>query len=297
MISILTKGKVKYRLEDKIPTTKPTENYIRFADCYLVYESSVGIDLLLNGFKLIDTFSYKISDMDTKEPYIPYLIKVYGKVAISNALNNVYEFTMDPITVEVCEDLNLPTDLVELIIYAVSLLSDSQYTPEINQGLSRIRSNEIIPAILYERLAKKYILYRNSNGRQKFSVPRDCVIKEIIGLKTVEDYSTLNPILELEMLRGVSSKGFRGTNLDESYTVAKRTFDPTSTGVISPSTSPDGSVGVSKTLTMDPSIISLRGYVDIKNDKPNELHDTSLFSPGELSIPLCATKDDPTRLG
>ena len=297
LTSILTKGKVKYRLEDKIPTTKPTENYIRFADCYLVYESSVGIDLLLNGFKLIDTFSYKISDMDTKEPYIPYLIKVYGKVAISNALNNVYEFTMDPITVEVCEDLNLPTDLVELIIYAVSLLSDSQYTPEINQGLSRIRSNEIIPAILYERLAKKYILYRNSNGRQKFSVPQDCVIKEIIGLKTVEDYSTLNPILELEMLRGVSSKGFRGTNLDESYTVAKRTFDPTSTGVISPSTSPDGSVGVSKTLTMDPSIISLRGYVDIKNDKPNELHDTSLFSPGELSIPLCATKDDPTRLG
>jgi hypothetical protein len=297
LTSILTKGKVKYRLEDKLPEIKPTENYLKFADCYLIYDANVGIDLLLNGFRLIDTYSYKISEMDTKEPYMPYLIKVYGKVAISNALMNVYEFTMDPITVEVCEDLNLPTDLVEIIIYAVSLLADSQYTPEINQGLSRIRSNEIIPAILYERLAKKYILYRNSNGRQKFSVPQDCVLKELIGLKTVEDYSTLNPVLELEMLRGLSSKGFRGTNLDESYTVAKRTFDPTSTGVISPSTSPDGSVGVNKTLTMDPSIISLRGYVDIKNDRPNELHDTSLFSPGELAIPLCATKDDPTRLG
>ena len=297
LTSLLKKGKVKYHLVDKLPELKPTENFIKFADCFLVYESVVGIDLLLNGFKLIDTANYKIAEMDTKEPYMPYIIKVYGKSDIVNALLNVYEFTMDPITVEVCEDINLPTDLVELIIYAVSLLSDSQFTYEINQNLSRIRSNEIIPAILYERLAKNYIFYKKSNGKQKFSVPQDCVIKEVIGLKTVEDYSTLNPILELEMLRGVSSKGFRGTNLDESYTVAKRSFDPTSTGVISPSTSPDGSVGVSKTLTMDPSIKSLRGYVDVKNDKPNELHDTSLFSPGELSIPLCATKDDPTRLG
>jgi hypothetical protein len=295
--SLLTKGKVKYRLEDKLPQLKPNENFLKFADCFLVYQADVGIDLLLNGYRMLDTSEYRIAEMDTKEPYMPYLIKVYGKATIANALLNVYEFMMDPITIEVCEDLNLPTDLVEIIIYAVSLLSDSQFTPEINQGLSRIRSNEIIPAILYERLAKKYILYRNSNGKKTFSVPQDCVIKEILALKTVEDYSTLNPVLEMEMSHGISSKGFRGANLDESYTMEKRTFDKTSTGVISPSTSPDGSVGVNKTLTMNPSVVSLRGYVELKDEKLNELHDTNLFSPGELSIPLAATKDDPTRLG
>lgn len=92
--------------------------------------------------------------MDERETYMDYLIKVYGKSTIANALLNVYEFTIDPITKEVLEDMNLPTDLVELIIYAVSLLADSQYTPEINQGLSRIRCNEIIPAILYDCIAK-----------------------------------------------------------------------------------------------------------------------------------------------
>ena len=294
---LLKKCKIKYRFEDKYVQLKPNENFIRFADCYLIYESKVGVDLLLNGFRLIDTSKYKISEMDTKEPYMPYLIKVWGKAAIANALLNVYEFMMDPITVEVCEDINLPTDLVEIIIYAVSLLSDSQFTPEINQGLSRIRCNEIIPAILYERLAKKYILYRNSNGKKAYSVPQDCVIKELIALKTVEDYSTLNPILELEMTHGISSKGFRGANLDESYTLAKRTYDKTNIGIISPSTSPDGSCGVSKTLTMNPSITSLRGYVDLKDDKLDELRDVDVFSPGELSIPLGATNDDPTRLG
>jgi hypothetical protein len=300
--SLLKKGKVKYRLDDKFPELKPNESYLRFADCYLVYESTVGIDLLINGYRFLDTQNYKISEMDTKEPYMPYLIKVWGKAAIANALLNVYEFMMDPITVEVCKDINIPYDLIEIIIYAVSLLSDSQYTPEINQGLSRIRCNEIIPAILYERLAKKYILYRNSNGKKAYSVPQDCVIKELIALKTVEDYSTLNPTLEMEMFRGISSKGFRGANLDESYTVPKRTFDKTSIGVISPSTSPDGSCGVSKTLTFNPSITSLRGYVDLnyvdsKNEKLDTLHDVDVFSPAELTIPLGATNDDPTRLG
>lgn len=99
------------------------------------------------------------------------------------------------------------------------------------------------------------------------------------------------------MVHGISSKGFRGANLDDSYTMAKRTYDKTNIGVISPSTSPDGSVGVNKTLTLNPSVTSLRGYVDLKNDKLGELHDINLFSPGELSIPLCATNDDATRLG
>lgn len=295
--SILKKANVKYRLQDKPGDLRPNEDYLKFANCYLVYESTVPVALLLNAFKLVNTAEYNIEDMDSREPYMPYLIKVYGRALISNALLNVYEFMIDPITMEVLTDLNLPKDIVSLIIYAVSLLADSQYTPEINQGLSRIRSNEIVPAILYERLAKNYIIYRNSNGKKKFSIPQDCVIKEVLALKTVEDYSTLNPTLELEMTHGISTKGFRGANLDESYTMEKRSFDPTMTGVIAPSTSPDGSVGVNKTLTMEPSIVSLRGYVDLKNDKLNELHDVNLFSPGELSIPLGATRDDPTRLG
>src|SRR5699024_4955111 len=128
-----------------------------------------------NGFRFMDTKEKNLADMNEPDAYFDYLVKVYGRAAISNALMNQYEFMIDPITLEVLKDLNLPTDIVSLIIYAVSLLADSQYTPEINQNLSRIRCNEIIPAILYERLAKNYILYRNSNGRKKFSVPQDCV--------------------------------------------------------------------------------------------------------------------------
>ena len=99
------------------------------------------------------------------------------------------------------------------------------------------------------------------------------------------------------MCHGISSKGFRGANVDEAYTLEKRMYDASMTGIIAPSSSPDGSVGVNKTLSMEPSIKSLRGYVELKDNKLDELHDVNLFSPGELTIPMGARYDDPTRLG
>lgn len=298
LTGVLKKMDIEYELFDSAPKQlSPEQNVLRFKDTWMVYKETVGQSLLLNGLRLVDTSLYNITDFDTIEPYMTYFMKIYGKATIGNALSNFYEFTIDPITKEILLDIDLPTDIVSLMIYAVGLLADSQFVPEVHQSLSRVRSNEIVAAILYEALAKNYINYRNSNGKKKYSIPQDIVIKNIVGLKTVEDYSTLNPTLEMEMVHSISSKGFRGANLDQSYTMEKRVYDASMTGIISPSTSPDGSVGVNKTLTCEPSITSVRGYVDIKQNHLDELQDVNLFSPGELSIPLGATRDDPTRLG
>lgn len=292
--------KVDYRLEDnkKSYIVKEDENIIHFADCNLIYKETVPIALVMNGLKEINTSLFTIAEMDTEEPYMQVFLKVYGKRTIANSIMNFYEFAMDPITKEVCTDLGYPTDITNLVIYAVSLLADSQFVPEINAGIKRIRCTEIIPAILYDNLAKNYVEYRNSNGRKKYSIPKDIVIKNLLAVKTVEDYSTLNPVVEMEQRRAVSSKGFRGLNVDRSYTMEKRTFDPSMTGIISPSTSPDGNVGVSRTLCLEPEITSLRGYVKVTDKKDlNNLKDINVFSPGELSLPTAAMIDDPTRLG
>lgn len=296
--TVLKKLKVDYRLENSVPSElSPEEDFLKFNDCVLVYKENVPISLVMNGIKQFDTSKYSFVSFDSKEPYIDYIKKVYGRSIIENALMNTYEFGIDPITLEILERMNLPTDLVSLIIYAVNLLSDSQFVPEINQNFSRVRCNEIIPAILYERLAKNYVQYRNYNGRKKFSIPRDCVIKELLALKTVEDYSTINPILEMDMTHAISSKGFRGVNLDDAYTVPKRSYDPSMTGVIAPGTSPDGSVGISKTLSLEPKLTDIRGFTEDNHNSLDNLKDVNLFSPAELSIPLSATIDDPNRLG
>jgi len=297
--TVLKKMNLEYRISDKKPNDlKINENYIRFSDCYMIYQDKPEYGLMINGLRVIETEKYTFADMDSSEPYLRLFLQVYGKMSIANALDNTYEFTIDPITKEILTDMNLPTDIVSLIIYAVKLLADNQYTFEMNQNLARIRSIETIPAILYDTIAKNYITYKNSNGRKKFNIPRDSVITKLLSSPNVEDYSTLNPVQELERCRTTSYKGWRGINLDDAYSVPKRCYDKTMTGILSPISSPDASVGVSRVLTLEPNITSVRGYMKVTDDKDlDSLKDANLFSPGELTMPTAATYDDPIRIG
>lgn len=239
--SVIKKIGMKYEFSKSYPgTVNANQAVVRFKDCYFIYTEDLATSLLMNGIKLLDTENYNMTDYDTKEPYIDFFVKKYGRASAMNAIYNYYEFLIDPITKEILEDINLPTDLVSLCIYANSLLADESYTKENSQTLSRVRSTEIIPAILYCALSNEYLNYKNSAGKKKISLPKDCVIKQLLALQTVEDYSTLNPVVELEKDRAITSKGFRGINLDRAYTEEKRGYDDSMIGVISMDTSPDG---------------------------------------------------------
>lgn len=300
LTTILRKCKANYRLEAHMPkVVQPSENVIRFKDTFLVYEDTMESGLLLNGIRMVPTEKWNIGDFDSREPYIEYFVKMYGKASIANALFNFYEWFIDPVTKEILEDINLPTDLVSLVIYAVSLLADSQYTSDLNQRISRIRSFEIIPMVFYGELASQYVIYRNASGRKKFSLKRDCVIKGILDVATVEEISTLNPTLEIENTHGVSFKGFHGNNLDDMYTIRKRSYDPSMTGTISPISSPDAGCGLNKSLTLEPEIENIRGYVKVPETGKDfdNLQDINLFSAGELTMPGASRNDDPSRAG
>ena len=298
--TMLKKANIEYRLDDHMPRElSPSESVIRFADTFLIYKETVDAELLLNGIRMLNTEKWNLTDFNNKEPYMEYFNKAYGKASIANALLNFYEWFIDPVTYEILEDLDLPTDIVSLIIYAVSLLADSQHTSQTNQRISRVRSFEIIPMILYGILARQYVDYRSSNGRKKFSVQQDSVIAELLKVPTVEETSTLNPTLEIEGTHGVSMSGFHGINLDDSFTHANRSYDKSMTGIIAPSSSPDAGVGRNKCLSMEPQLEGVRGYPKVSETDAeiNKLKDVNLFSPGELSMPTAATIDDPTRLG
>lgn len=296
--ALLDKAKVDYKIAEKLTasTIGRNEAYIKFKDCFLVYKKSIPVELLMSGMSVIDTEKWTLQDMNKVTPYIPYIEKKYGKISILNALNNTYEFTIGPIEKELLLDLKLPTDIVSLLVYANKLLADRQYTSELNMSQYRLRSAEVLAAILYDTIAKAYVPYKNSSGKKKLSIPRDAVIKKLIALETVESTSTLNPFLELETTHGVSLKGWRGVNLEESYTVPKRCYDPSMIGIVGTSGSAGPDTGVSKTLTMEPNISSVRGYVNT-TENLDELKDVNVFSPAELLIPLGATRDDPMRTG
>ena len=123
--------------------------------------------LLLSGFANINTRDYKIAAFDTDEPYLNFFKEVYGRVIIANSLMNAYEWTIDPITEEVLSNLNLPTNIIDLMLYGIELLSDNHAVPEIEQDQSRVRCLEVIPAVLYYNLSRSYTNYkRNSLSSQ-----------------------------------------------------------------------------------------------------------------------------------
>lgn len=291
--TVMKKAGINYVSSDKHVKLTPNKASIKFADCEIVYDNTVENQLLMNGLYAIDTASYNFSDFDTPIPYIDFFKKVYGKASIVNTLVNAYDFFIDSITKEILESQNQPTDIVGVCIYANKLLADNSYTDEGKENLYRIRSNEIIPAILHYTIANHYIDYRNSAGKHKFSIPRDAVIKQLLALQTVEDYSVLNPVVEVYKTNEVSCKGFRGANLDQAYNEKKRSYDPSMLGIIAMSTSPDANCGINRELTWEPNVYNARGFIEEK--KPEDLKDVNLFSVSELVTSQGVTKDDAIR--
>ncbi len=299
MSSLLRRTGMEYRVSEKRSKLDAGERMLEFEDCYIIYKpKTVENILLMNGLSLVPTRAYKYAEMDDKETYLDIFYGLFNQRNIASAFDNFYDFMIDPITKEVLEDLNLPNNYIDVLLYANKLLVDGDYTEETDLSLYRIRSNEILNSYLYNAIANAYSTYiatANNPNPIKISIPRDTIVKSVLTAQTVEDYSVLNPIVEVEKGRAVTAKGPSGANLDRAYTMAKRSYSPSMTGVMAMSTSPDANVGVVRAMSTEPSIVSARGYIEDNQERLDELKDTNIFSPGELLSPLGASRDDTIR--
>lgn len=201
---------------------------LKFADGYLVYSSlDLKSTLLLDGLTLLDTSSWEFEQMNTKEPYIEYFYDYHGSRNIGKGLHNMLSLMVDPITEEVLKDLNLPTDIIDIILYANTLLSDSDYKVLNDMSCYRLRGAEQINAELYKILADTFKTYKDTsnNGNPiKISVEPDILFKRLNALKTVDEYSILNPSLEIDKGSSVTYKGPSGINLDRNLKMSNLIF-------------------------------------------------------------------------
>lgn len=295
---ILRRANINHEFTDKRPRIGEDKDFIQFSNGYLVYDKfPIENSLLMQGFNVIDTRNFEYEEFDDRNTYLIIFDALFNTRAVGQYFLDTYEVMIDPITKEVLEDLNYPNNLSDLIIYANRLLSDNQYTVETDTSLYRVRSNEMVVGLLYQEIARAYCTYMktsNNNNPVKMSIPRDVVLKKVLTHQTIEDYSKLNPIVELEKSRAITPKGLAGLNVSRAYTEEKRAFDPTMSGLMAMSTSPDANCGVVRELTLEPKILNARGYID--NSKTlDELKDVNMFSPAELLSPLGASRDDAIR--
>ena len=301
--TVLAKAKIKYTFSQSRPRfntalQKLDKGVIQFEDGYLVFDRyPIQNSMLMNAFAMFDTRAYTFKDMDDKGTYVDIFGVVFGTRILASAFDAFYDNMIDPISKELLHSMNYPTDFVMLVLAANTLLADNNYSSEIDMNNFRVRSNEMMNAMLYKIVANAFSKYKRTAKNKtpiKISVPPTALIKELVTSQSVEDYSILNPIVEVEKSHAITAKGPSGVNLDESYTEEKRSFDDTMTGLMSISTSPDANCGVVRALTVDPKITSPRGFIDTTKDV-EKMNDANLFSMAEMLTPLGVTRDDSIR--
>lgn len=275
--------------------------YIPFQNAYLQYPmSDTEACIFFNGLAKINTAQYDLSEMDQMETYIDILDSVCGSASsVMPGLLNAYEFFIDSITLEIIRLYSLPEDFVSLFIYASNLLADNQYNTDIGFTNYRLRDNEIVAAILYKELTKTYSTYRktkNSKTQTKLSLNPDCVINELNSITTVTDYSKLSPTLEYRETHIASMSGYAGMNLDDAYTLEKRSYDDSMTGIVGLSSDTAGNIGRERHLVIEPNVKNVRGIIDVTDPKDKNKLDYTKYSTGvESLIPGGLRHDDERR--
>ena len=302
--TVLKKANINHYFSDTRPRLSDDEigmkEVIQFADGYLTCDRyPTRNSLLINAFSVIPTKDFNYTDFDKKEVYISIFDTLYNDSKILNGFENFYDLFIDPITLEVLGDLNMPTDFVSLMIFANSLLEDNHYTKENDLSLYRLRNNEIVNGHLYKAISTAYANYRTTAGNKhpvKMSFPKDQILRDVQVSPIVEDYSTLSPFLEIEKNRAASFKGLSGLNQERAYTLEKRSYDKTMRGILAMSSPASGSVGIVRQMPLDVNILSPRGYYKL-TENDDELNSANMFSPAELMTFGSAEHDDAQRVG
>ena len=303
MKNTIDRYKIKYHISKERENKKGFIE-IKFKDVYLYYEDTIPNQLLLNGLSFSHPEKYKLEDYNTSLPFDDWIgsvkkISTSTKTHFKNTMRVTLNILLDPITQEILEHLGIPNSMLDLLLYTNSMLADNNFRPIGNVLNYRLRNYEQIAGILNHVLMKAYIDYLNGylrgNTRNTFDVGENDVIMALTKASSVNPYSALSPVLELETYSRTSQKGFMGLENSASYSKEMREFDDNKLSVYSAgATSFGGNVGITRALTYKPHIKGIRGYINEIEDI-NTTSDASMLSASELLSPFLSRHADASR--
>ena len=123
MTDILKRYKVEHTISDKRIENNGDFVEVKFQDKFLYYKDTVKNTLLLNVLYMMNTEDYDLSDFDLDKPYMDFFVDKLGQpMFIKNTLKTNFSVLLDPITIDVLKDLKLPTNIVDLLLLANTML-------------------------------------------------------------------------------------------------------------------------------------------------------------------------------
>lgn len=280
------------------PLKNTTKLAIKFHDGYLYYNHyPINGSIFLNGLAYVNTEDYSYKDLNKQSLYTNFIQRKFGSRNIIKGWINVRESMLDFKTLQILEELNLPTDMLELFLYCNDLLIDNQVKSQSDISNYRIRGNEIISECIYKELIDRYNVYKKRTGkRNSVTMPQDAIMSRLYKTEILASYDALNPVAEIRNSGLTTFKGPGGTKLDNAFTLEKRAYDKGYMGVFGISTPDNKNAGIIKELSLNPKIMNTLGLIDESDFTKDDMNLNNVAPIAEALTPFVTERDDPSRV-
>lgn len=239
LLTSLTKFNIPYEITSKSPQSNQFISIKLEQDKNLyIYPETERQKLIANGLYLIDFKRYLFTSdsINDKTSIETYINDKNGSRACYN-LDLVTTNLIDPITKEILEFQNLPTNVTSLISERMlDVLLNQKADSLADLKLYRSRQAEIIFNILYKELMMAHNNYTNErkiNKDAKLFLKEDYVIESLLGVhvhshgnSVVELSQPFNPISELKTASKTIKTGPNGVPNKRSFKSEHRAIHP-----------------------------------------------------------------------
>lgn len=268
---------------------------IKFKDKTLVvHRTPRHCALLFGGLCIYDFSEIYFEDMDTKDPYYEMLLQKKISMNLVKGINALLDLFIDPITRDVLREMREPTDIRDLLLRAVTLLTTSDHKDEASAVNFRFRGVEQMTGIVYNELAKSFAGYKNRSvgSSNRFSIQEFKIKQRIEQDQLTSNVSILNPLDDIKEYSNFSNSGSGGRSND-TFKIPDRRFTKDSIGIVSEANLDNGKVGLNAILPANPILVNSRGMaIPVK---PEDLKPENILSLNTLLMPG-ATQDDSKRV-
>lgn len=264
------------------------EYKIEFSDKTLVFSTlDRQATLILNSLNLAGKHikAYNIADFDKPDVYFSVLEDMGLGLRYFLEIDAAYDLFLDPIAVDLLEEMGEPTNMTELYIRAAELLTTDHSPHEIDPKYMRDRHYERFVGFAYKALADAERVRRSrpAGAKAPISVDPKRVIMNITTDSSKNMVETANPIRNVREKSFISYAG-EGGRTAQTMTPELRIFHPNELGHTSVNNTADsGKVAINASRVHNPLMKNLRGRSE-PFDK--NIHDeTNLFTTAALYMP------------
>lgn len=296
--NLLKKLNVKYELvEGRGSVGDDTGFTFNFKHSKLwISDSSALGNIVVAGLKDIRNYSrnYEFDEFNREAVYYPVFENMNLSKRHLDELVTQRNLLLDPATINILKEENLPTKYIAVMLYSAKLLTVDKHLDEKSQAALRIRGYERFPTAIYREIYKLGAQYQRGSKSANTAVqlhPK-AVWNTIVSDAAAAIVEDNNPLHNMKEQSLVTFNGFDGRD-GQTMPWEMRKFHESEIGVYSEASPDSGKVGTTNYMPMNANVVDLYGRSAIYTGDGTE--SAMLLSP--VTSALVASFQDDTKRG